>query len=152
MPLAIFSGKCSLNPARSFVSASSAVVFFFLDFLDTILCLVYGFIDEFLEGQASLCYCRNREEKQGRGLGGENEGAEPSETLFGRRNVFREMGFLGFSRKWENSEKRENGQMSSRWSDCGCESCLSWMNNGDHKLHVCIREPSQGTFSLFPYF
>ncbi|PON85924.1 Alpha/beta hydrolase fold [Trema orientale] len=153
MPPAIFSGKWPLNPATKLLSALSFLVFLVLDFLDTILCLVYRFIDEFFEGQSSMCYCRNREEKRGSGMeDDEDEGedededeGELSETLFGRKNVFREMGFLGFSGKLENSKKRESGEMGSRWSDCGCESCLSWMTNGDHKLHCCIREPSNET-------
>jgi hypothetical protein len=36
----------------------------------------------------------------------------------------------------------------NRWSDCGCESCVSWMNNGDEKLHVIVREPSKGNLRI----
>ncbi|KAH7513168.1 hypothetical protein FEM48_Zijuj12G0167900 [Ziziphus jujuba var. spinosa] len=55
------------------------------------------------------------------------------------------MGFLGFGRKWENSQKSGGGEMVNRWSDCRCETCLSWLNDGEHKLHVFVREPSQAT-------
>ncbi|XP_062114761.1 probable lysophospholipase BODYGUARD 4 [Humulus lupulus] len=103
---------------------------------------IYRGIDEFLEGQVSMCYCRNRDQRQESAT----VDGDLSETLFGRKNVFRETGFLGFSRKWKNSsEESVNFQMGgSRWSDCGCESCLSRMSNGgDHNLHVRIRQPSQ---------
>ncbi|KAI9093694.1 hypothetical protein K1719_027143 [Acacia pycnantha] len=31
------------------------------------------------------------------------------------------------------------------WSDCGCESCLSWVSDGDHKLHFVVNEPPIAT-------
>lgn len=63
------------------------------------------------------------------------------------------MGFLRFPRKWDDSKKtgivdHEVMKNSHRWSDCGCESCVSWMNNcvqdDEQKLHVQIKEPLQG--------
>lgn len=104
-------------------------------------------MDGFLEGQATPCYCKENGEQ--RISVGENEEGELSETLYRRKNVFREMGFLGFSGKWENSRKVEAGKIGARWSDCGCQSCLSWMSNGEDKLHVCISEPTRGTLLSF---
>lgn len=134
------------NPARNFVSAVTFIVFLILDFVDAILCVLYKFVDGYIEGQeATPCYCREKEEKKDAG----EEECELSETLFGRKNVFREMGFLGFGRKLEGFNKRDGGKEVNRWSDCGCETCVSWMNDGELKLHVFVREPSsqQGTFS-----
>ncbi|EXC36159.1 hypothetical protein L484_002975 [Morus notabilis] len=141
MLLAIFSGKWALNPGRILISALSFIVFLILDLLDFILCIFYRFMDGFWEGQASPCYCEKNGEQ--RISVGENEEGELSETLYRRENVFREMGFLGFSGKWENSRKIEAGKIGARWSDCGCQSCLSWMSNGEDKLHVCISEPTR---------
>lgn len=72
--------------------------------------------------------------------------SEVSETLHGRKNLFREMGFLGFPRKLEGLKENGGGKgvAESRWSDCGCESCVSWMSNGDRRLHVVVKEPSKG--------
>ena len=146
MSTAIFSGKCPLSPGKTLISALTFIVFLVLDFADLILCIVFRFFDWFFEGQALLCYCENNG-NQRISVGDENEEDELSETLYRRKNVFREMGFLRFSRKWENSPKIDAGKTGARWSDCGCESCCSWMNNGQDKLHVCISDPTQGTLS-----
>ncbi|XP_062166082.1 probable lysophospholipase BODYGUARD 4 isoform X3 [Alnus glutinosa] len=89
---------------------------------------------------ASPCYCGKRIRRE---LIHDGEG-EMSETLYTRKNVFREMGFPGFATKRKDSINRSGGGVVvNRWSDCGCESCVSWMNNGDEKLHVIVREPSK---------
>lgn len=121
----------------------SSTVFLFLDLLDFILCILYGFLDGFFEGQSSQCYCLQQ------GISG-----ELSETLFRRKNLFREMGFLGSGRECGNLRKRNGGIMGgSRWSDCGCESCRLWMNNnGDDRLHVCVLEPKQGNYIFYFLF
>lgn len=69
-----------------------------------------------------------------------------SESLYGRRNVFRKLGFFGLlNRKRDNEgEKRKGGIVGNRWSDCGCESCISWQKNGDQRLYVVIKNPSEG--------
>ncbi|KAD6795071.1 hypothetical protein E3N88_05967 [Mikania micrantha] len=58
------------------------------------------------------------------------------------------MGFLGNTRRIfaEDSLKNSSKDLGkTRWSDCGCESCVSWMNNGgDQKLHVVVKNPSKG--------
>lgn len=43
---------------------------------------------------------------------------------------------------------RDGKKREIRWSDCGCESCGSWMNNVDQRLHVVVREPSKGTLMI----
>ncbi|KAD5316822.1 hypothetical protein E3N88_16768 [Mikania micrantha] len=57
------------------------------------------------------------------------------------------MGFLGNTRRIfaEDSLKNSSKDLGkTRWSDCGCESCVSWMNNGgDQKLHVVVKNPSK---------
>ncbi|CAL9024499.1 unnamed protein product [Prunus brigantina] len=126
------------KPITILISGLSFVVFLILDFLDNFLCILYGYIDELFEGQASSCYCAS-EEEQVRNVGGHGE-SELSETLYQRKNAFREMGFLGFAKK---SRKIGGSAVVNRWSDCGCESCLSWMNDCDQKLHFVVREPSQ---------
>ncbi|RVW34883.1 putative lysophospholipase BODYGUARD 5 [Vitis vinifera] len=136
----ILSGKWARISAESFISVLSWVVFLFLDFLDTVFCIFFRVLDEFMEGKASRCYCESKKEK------GSNEEGEVSETLYGneRENIFREMGFLRFPGKWENAKKRVSRVEAkmTRWSDCGCESCVSWLNNGDdQKLHVVVMEP-----------
>ena len=144
----ILSGKWARISAESFISVLSWVVFLFLDFLDTVFCIFFRVLDEFMEGKASRCYCESKEEKDS------NEEGEVSETLYGneRKNIFREMGFLRFPGKWENAKKgvsRVEAKMT-RWSDCGCESCVSWLNNGDdQKLHVVVMEPPKGILRKF---
>lgn len=72
-----------------------------------------------------------------------------------RKNTFREMGFLHFGRKREDS-KRKHGRGAggagsvNRWSDWGCESCLSWVNDGSdyNKLHFVEKEPLLGRVAL----
>ncbi|KAF2288142.1 hypothetical protein GH714_004637 [Hevea brasiliensis] len=56
------------------------------------------------------------------------------------------MRFLGFARKWENRKKAfGGGDGITVWSDCGCESCVSWMKDGGgQNLHVVVKEPSTG--------
>ncbi|XP_052171812.1 probable lysophospholipase BODYGUARD 4 isoform X2 [Diospyros lotus] len=135
----IFLGKWLRKTAQVLVSGISRFVFMFLDFLDAVLCVFYRFVDEFLEGNATPCYCHHGEEKGVAAFGRENE---VSETLYGRKNVFREMGFFGFLRKLDVMKRSGGGIIRNRWSDCSCESCLSWMSNGDQRLHVVVREPS----------
>lgn len=37
----------------------------------------------------------------------------------------------------------------NRWSDCGCDSCLSWVNDGsEYKLHFVVKEPLLGRLVL----
>ncbi|KAF7147720.1 hypothetical protein RHSIM_Rhsim03G0046300 [Rhododendron simsii] len=143
----ISSGNWPRKTAEVLVSAISWVVFLVLDFLDTVLCIFFRIADEYIEGNARECYCHNRGEKGTSVMSDERE-SEVSETLYGRKNLFREIGFLGFPRKLEGLQENGGGKgvVGSRWSDCGCESCVSWMSNGDQKLHVVVKEPSKATF------
>ena len=143
----VFSAKWLIKSSGKLITV---IVFLILDFLDNFFCIVFRILDECFEGKASPCYC----EKKGEQVG--DDELQLSETLYGRKNVFREMGFLGFARIWENSKKRGGvvGRevVVNRWSDCGCESCVSWMKNGDHqKLHVVVREPSKGNLRIPPF-
>ncbi|KAK8317581.1 hypothetical protein V6Z12_A13G118900 [Gossypium hirsutum] len=76
-----------------------------------------------------------------------------SESLYGRKYMLRNTGFLGFARKWRIYRKKKDdidgsvneGLMVNRWSDCGCQSCVSWMKKGyDQKLHVVVKNLPQG--------
>lgn len=126
-----------------FISILTQTIFLVLDFLDTILCILFKIIDGFFEGESNSCYCR-----------GERGDSEVSESLFGRRNVFREMGLIRFWGKFEGSKRNVGGVRGdnsnynkiNRWSDCGCEDCVLWRRNGDQNLHLVVREPAKATF------
>ncbi|XP_039028668.1 probable lysophospholipase BODYGUARD 4 isoform X1 [Hibiscus syriacus] len=121
---------------KTLLDSVTCVVFLFLDFLDAVLCLVFKLVDEFFEGEArNPCYCGNDGEKT------------LSESLYGRRKT----GFLGFARKWKiYGKKKDDGSINgslavNRWSDCGCNSCVSWTKEGHtHKLHVVAKHFPQG--------
>ncbi|KAL9247090.1 hypothetical protein vseg_020558 [Gypsophila vaccaria] len=121
----------------------SLIVFTWLDILDSFLCIVYAFLDEFFEGTSSTCYCQNREDD------GEHEG-QVSETLYGRRNMFREMVFMKSRRNVQGQTgKVGEVKVGNRWSDCGCESCVCWMKSGDDfRLHVVVQEPRSLSASI----
>ncbi|XVF30697.1 hypothetical protein REPUB_Repub16aG0080400 [Reevesia pubescens] len=138
-------GKWTRKCGSILLDVITFLVFLFLDFLDAVLCVIYKLLDEFFEGKTTQCYCRNKGKENGECFGEEIK--ELSETLYGRKNVFREMRLLGFARKWENGKKRDGDysrELVNRWSDCGCESCVSWMKKGnDQKLHVAIKKIPQ---------
>ncbi|XP_010246906.1 PREDICTED: probable lysophospholipase BODYGUARD 4 [Nelumbo nucifera] len=125
---------------RSIVSIVDLVVFTLLDFLDFILCFVYRFLDESIEVNPPSCYCQNRG-KQGVSVIGDGED-ELSETLYGRKNIFRDCGLHRLGKRADDSAK-SGSLRANRWSDCNCESCVSWQQNGDKNLHVFVMEPSQ---------
>nr|GME08740.1 probable lysophospholipase BODYGUARD 4 [Ipomoea batatas] len=137
---ATFMAKRGVTRAADFIiTVLSFIVFFILDFLDALLCVLYRFIDDFLEGSsaASSCYCSR---------GGEE--SEVSETLRRRKNVFRGMlgGFTHFAGIFKNNARGGGRGRGNRWSDCGCESCVSWMKNGvtdDLRLHFVVTQPSK---------
>ncbi|EOA19405.1 hypothetical protein CARUB_v10001051mg [Capsella rubella] len=120
-------------------AAFSSIVFFFFDLIDAVLCIVYEFVDEILEGKSRGCYCKTSPLH----TTGENE---CSETLFRRKNIFREMWFLGYARKFKSklSQKMRKSKIHesvvNRWSDCGCQSCNSWTKNEDENLHVVVKD------------
>ncbi|XP_022899592.1 probable lysophospholipase BODYGUARD 4 [Olea europaea var. sylvestris] len=135
--------------AEFFISITSAIIFFFLDFLDFVMCIFFRFLDEFLEGKPSSCYCKVEQDKRAEILEIDEE-SELSETFHGRKNVFREMGFLRIPRMRKDDGKFCAEKRNS-WSDCGCESCVSWMNNGSNlKLHVVVKEPERARLEHYP--
>ncbi|XWS64928.1 hypothetical protein CRYUN_Cryun05aG0046400 [Craigia yunnanensis] len=144
MSVANLPGKWTRKCGTILLDVITFLFFLFLDFLDAVLCVVYKLLDEFFEGKATPCYCGNKGEENGESCGEEKE---LSETLYGSENVFREMGFLGFARKWEYGKKKDvdvsREGLVNRWSDCGCESCVSWMKKGNQKLHVVVRDLPQ---------
>ncbi|ESQ41774.1 hypothetical protein EUTSA_v10013634mg [Eutrema salsugineum] len=130
--LATFPTKWARKSGIAIHAVLSFIVFFFFDLIDAILCVVYEFADEILEGESRDCYCTAAPPTTG-----ENE------TLFRRRNVFREMGFLGFARKFKLSRKNSQSKIhesANRWSDCGCQSCISWTKKEDGNLHVVVKD------------
>ncbi|CAN7067873.1 unnamed protein product [Brassica rapa subsp. trilocularis] len=130
--LAISTKKWTRKSGTAIHAALSLIIFFFLDLADAALCVVYELLDELLEGNSQSCYCNASPHTTG-----ENE---VSETLFKRRNVFREMGFLGFVRKFKLSGRMVKSEKTHRWSDCGCQSCNSWTKNEDGNLHVVVKD------------
>ncbi|PKI58900.1 hypothetical protein CRG98_020646, partial [Punica granatum] len=152
-------GQWGRKSAEALFCALNFIVFLFLDAVECVLCPVYRFLDSFFEGEASPCYCATQGGESSRGVNGEEgeEEGELSESLYRRENIFREMWFLAFGRKRASfgQEKRlVNGNGGSkgtpvRWSDCGCETCVSWMSNTEQKLHVVVKEPSGE--SVFPH-
>ncbi|KAK1280124.1 hypothetical protein QJS04_geneDACA015111 [Acorus gramineus] len=133
--------KWPIKASEALIWALSIAVFFYLDFLDTILCMVYGFLDDHLEERTSPCCCENRE-KQGTFEGSDGEG-EVSVTLHERRNIFRQLGLSKLRKRREvNGEK--GFRTEPRWSDCDCGSCVSWKGNDEQKLHLVVKEPLQG--------
>lgn len=68
--------------------------------------------------------------------------------------MLREIGSVRYAKKPEGLEKSGGGKngmiVKNRWSDCGCESCVSWMSISDKRLHVVVQEPSQGINRAHP--
>ncbi|OMP10099.1 putative valacyclovir hydrolase [Corchorus olitorius] len=133
--------KCS----NDLLSASNFIVFSYLDCLDSMFCPIFKYLDEYFEGKASPCYCSNKAQLlEENGVG--TKESELSETLNRRKNAFRDrVNNLGFLKQFGNEETgtADSGTLlGNRWSECGCDSCVSWMKNGDQKLHVVVREPS----------
>ncbi|KAI3446619.1 hypothetical protein Pfo_003284 [Paulownia fortunei] len=136
---ALFPREWLSRISETLISVASAIVFFLLDILDVVMCVFFRVFDEFLEGKSSSCYCMGREEKKEDSHGVDGESGL-SESLHGRKNVFREMGLLRISRIWGREGPFCVGK-GNRWSDCGCGSCVSWMSNGsDSRLHVVVKE------------
>ncbi|KVH95305.1 Alpha/beta hydrolase fold-1 [Cynara cardunculus var. scolymus] len=141
--MADFWGKWATKTAQYLISATNLSVFLFFDLLDFIMCIFFRFVDQILEGKPTPCYCRSQNRTKDCE---DRRNARISDTLFGRKNGFRELGFLGITSWKVADDSKEIGSEDSRktrWSDCGCESCVSWLNNeGDQKLHVVVQEPS----------
>lgn len=138
----------ALSPGKwlseTLISVASAAVFFLLDILDVIMCVFFRVLDGFLEGKPSSCYCIGRERIQQEESDGVDGESELSESLNGRKNVFREMGLLRIPTISSREGPIYVGK-GKRWSDCGCETCVSWMSNeSDLKLHLVVKEQRGG--------
>ncbi|XVE90249.1 hypothetical protein DITRI_Ditri20bG0063700 [Diplodiscus trichospermus] len=155
MSNSIFLKKCT----KSLLSAPNFVVFSYLDFLDSVFCVIYKYLDEFFEGKASPCYCTGKKminENGSNGKFGGNEDIGMSETLHGRKKKLKELISLiqfvenllnkkkGFEADYcfRNQKKAAIHRLGHRWSDCGCDSCISWMKSDDPMLHVAVEEAS----------
>jgi hypothetical protein len=121
------------------------LVFLIFDLLDAVLCIIYRYLDECIEGVASPCCC-SKWERQEKKIMMNDEDDCLSDSLYERKSMFREMGLLQFGRKREDSIGKCGGSRKANcWSDCGCESCLSWVNGSDdYKLHFVVKEPLLG--------
>ncbi|PHU05709.1 hypothetical protein BC332_26531 [Capsicum chinense] len=94
--------------------------------------MLFKFMDEFLEGKGSHCYCSIDD----------NEASEfSSSSLYKRGNLFRR----------NNVVRRRKMNENVRWSDCSCVNCVSWMRNAGEelKLHVVVKEPERANAQHF---
>ncbi|KAG8478843.1 hypothetical protein CXB51_028669 [Gossypium anomalum] len=143
-----FLGKWRRKCAKHLLSVPIFVVFSYLDFLDSVFCVIYKHLDFLFEGKASPCYCTTKKIDINGQFSDDNE---ISETLqYGKRKKLKELvvllrfveDLLNKSKGFEaiySSTNRKNGdfyRVGNRWSDCGCDSCISWMKRDDPKLHV----------------
>lgn len=130
------------------ISAASLPVFLLLDILDVIMCLIFTLLDRFLDGGNSSCYCHSDITQP------PDSETELSESLLhGRKNIVREMlrllKFPVFLTKKGTAQAQ--ARRANRWSDCGCESCLSWMNQKQthSTLHLLVKQPQRGIKDFF---
>ncbi|XVE90250.1 hypothetical protein DITRI_Ditri20bG0063800 [Diplodiscus trichospermus] len=149
--------KCT----KSLLSAPKFLVFSYLDFLDFLFCVIYKCLDVFIEGKVSPCYCTSKKMINENGSNEKLEGNEEigmSETLHGRKKKLMELiVLLQFVEKLMKRKKEieadcsyrnqkngvvHNHRLKNRWSDCGCDSCISWMKTDDPKLHVVVKQAS----------
>ncbi|KAI3917065.1 hypothetical protein MKX01_003514 [Papaver californicum] len=130
--------------SKTLVSAISYIVFAFLDLLDTVLCLFYRFIDGMKEESTHPCYCKNRRTQRKYVNGESEEYTELSETLYERKNIFRDVGFFESTKENKEGLIKKGGSVmvKHKWSDCNCESCLSWQKLEDRNLYVAVKQPS----------
>ncbi|KAG9458506.1 hypothetical protein H6P81_003014 [Aristolochia fimbriata] len=126
-----WSGKVADN----LITAASFLVFCALDLLDCFFCVCYRFIDEFLEGKVETCYCESRGN-----IGGVYGEDELSATLYERKNLFRQMVLVRLGRNRREECGNGGAARLPRWSDCGCETCLSWQK-AEQKLFYVVKEP-----------
>ncbi|CAN6993135.1 unnamed protein product [Brassica oleracea var. botrytis] len=130
--------------------APTWTVFFLLDILDDFLGIVFRFLDQIMEEKPESCHCINPQDFAGYEFLSDHQ--HLSATLYGRRNIFRQAGFLRFARQLPEITKKIGiftflrsflfpaREVANRWSDCGCKSCVSWTNTD--KLNVIVKQPS----------
>ncbi|KAF3796601.1 Haloalkane dehalogenase [Nymphaea thermarum] len=132
--------------ADALSSIATTAVFALLDILDALLCYIYALLDALFEGKAGStisCYCYEKRE-------GTEDSCRTSQTLHDRGNQWRKllMGaeeFLGLKNRstgkggGKEAPVKQGGDSEvkgGRWSDCNCESCVSWEREDEGKLHV----------------
>ncbi|CAN6479803.1 unnamed protein product [Victoria cruziana] len=132
--------------ADSLSSIATIAVFALLDIVDALLCYIYALLDALFEGKAGTavpCYCYENPERT-------EQSCRTSETLHDRGNRWRKLltgaeEFLGLKNRStgkgggkEAPVKKGGGSTAkgSRWSDCNCESCISWERKDGGQLHV----------------
>ncbi|CAN8255988.1 unnamed protein product [Cochlearia groenlandica] len=142
--------------------APSRAIFFLFDLIDHFLCIIFKFLDHVLDEKLVSCHCKNHQEERKDSSSYEflldKDQNHLSETLYKRRNVFRQAGFFRFARNipeiikkiglitflkkflFPKKIKKEIGEVANRWSDCGCEKCVSWTHTD--KLNVIVKQPS----------
>ncbi|KAI3912374.1 hypothetical protein MKX01_038436 [Papaver californicum] len=130
---------------NTIVPSITYIVFAFFDLLDMFLCLCYKLVDGYKEkSNTTPCYCSKNSRRTQRKCGhGDQTLSQPSETLYKRKNIFRDLGFLNLAK--DHSEEEEGSadgflMVKNRWSDCNCESCLSWQKFENPNLHVSAAE------------
>ncbi|KAG6497724.1 probable lysophospholipase BODYGUARD 4 isoform X1 [Zingiber officinale] len=129
-----------MSAKDSIISAISLLVFSSLDLLDFFLCYLYRFLDAILEESPVACYCRREGGGRGRSFV-----EEESKTIRGRRSLFRvRSGFACVGEKRDGKEEKGCDARSPRWSDCGCEACLSWQEKGKEELHLVVMDAFGG--------
>ncbi|KAG0447774.1 hypothetical protein HPP92_028188 [Vanilla planifolia] len=134
---------------ESIISAASILVFAILDFVDWALCFFYRFLDSVLDDASVPCYCRSRgSREEQRFLGDEGGEGGISETLLGRRSLFRDLGSFAPMDTIQALKEKKGAGRSPRWSDCACPTCVSWQHlqgKGEETLHMVVKEPSPAT-------
>ncbi|CAO2827155.1 unnamed protein product [Amaranthus hypochondriacus] len=138
----------SNNKQSRLVELGSMIVFTILDIIDSILCIVYAYLDHFLETDTpSPCYC----------LQDSDSDSDPvSKTLYGRKrkpNLYRKLvGFINPNNNNSNNRilhkcirNHDSTKRISCWSDCSCASCVAWIHNDARRLrlHVVVQQPEE---------
>ncbi|CAA7061459.1 unnamed protein product [Microthlaspi erraticum] len=137
----------------------SWAVFCLLDLLDSFLCIVFRFLDEVMEEKLESCHCKDPQETTDfAGYEFLSDHRQFSETLYRRRNIFRQAGFLQLARKLPEITKKIGivtflrkflvpeklkkvpREVANRWSDCRCKTCVSCSNTD--LLNVIVKQPS----------
>ncbi|KAL0876360.1 hypothetical protein Bca101_026065 [Brassica carinata] len=84
--------------------APTWAVFFLLDILDDFLCIVFRFLDQIMEEKSESCHCINARDFAGYEFLSDHQYL--SETLYRRRNIFRQAGYLRFARRLPEITKK----------------------------------------------
>ncbi|CAF1887790.1 hypothetical protein YC2023_014289 [Brassica napus] len=142
--------SCHQLGSPTSATAPTWTVFFLLDILDDFLGIVFRFLDQIMEEKPESCHCINPQDFAGYEFLSDHQ--HLSATLYRRRNIFRQAGFLRFARQLPEITKKIGiftflrsflfpaREVANRWSDCGCKSCVSWTNTD--KLNVIVKQPS----------